>query len=140
MKKLVDFISESTFTKNGSHMRKNNDIRDELYEYVDKYCDPRDGTSDNVGGAIAGALAYMLGRWRNDGNTCENNNRVKRANRYLCDDTELLMYSEKFSDLERVSYHNYEKYLYDNISVAVDYFEEYPEIFKEKNTYFNLFE
>ena len=140
MKTLVDFISESSFTRNRSHDRRNNDLKDKLYEYVDKYCDSQDGTSDNVGGAIAGALAYMLGRWRNDGDTCDNNDRVKRANKYLCDDTELLMYSEKFSDLTLISVNNYEKSLYANISVALDYFEEHPEIFKEKNTYFNLFE
>ena len=139
MKNLVDFISESMFTRNRSRIRNNNVIKDELYEYVDKYCDSKDGTSDNVGGAIAGALAYMLNKWINGKNTCEDDDSVERANKYLCDDTKLLYYSEHFSDLAYVQPGKYEKLLYTNINVALDYFDEHPEIFKEKNKY-KLFE
>lgn len=139
MKNLVDFISESMFTRNRAHSRRNNALKDKLYEYVDKYCDSHNVTSNNVGGTIAGALAYMLDKWTNGKNTCKDDDSVERANKYLCDDTELLTYSENFSDLSLVSGLNYEKTLYTNINVALDYFDEHPEIFKEKSTY-NLFE
>ncbi len=146
MKSLINFIDEKrqhTLPKLSKEEIQR--IQNELDELYSEYCCKRgqkEGESDNVGGTIVGALMYMLGRWKNDGDTCENNRRIERANDYLCSYINLCKYSYEFSDLSFVTNVNksqYENSLWHNIKVALDYLKENENLFTEKETYFKLF-
>ena len=141
MKQLYNFILER-YSKNlinekltlNNQSKLKTDYIKKLFSLYDKYCD-RYGNSDNVGGVIVGGLCYILHKWNNDGEPCDNNKTSKRVNNYILNDT----YVTGYTDLTQVSYNNYEKALYKNIEIVIDYLDSHDELFnKPNNGYFTL--
>jgi len=114
---------------------------DELNSLYDTYCcirGQKQGESDNVGGTIVGILMYMLGKFYNDGLTCENSSKISWVNDYLCCKTDLTDYKE-FINLGRCPRKYYEKCLWVNINIALKYLRANKDLFLKPETQFYLF-
>ena len=130
-KQLYESIMKDVSKIIKKHLNENNNIN-KLYSYT--YCDNY-GNSDTVGGVIIGGLCYILNRWNNDGEPCEDNDKSIRINNYIINDT----YISDYIDLTQVSYNNYENALYKNIEIVLNYLDEHKELFnKPNNGYFTL--
>ena len=115
------------------HLNESNNYINKLYNLCNQYCD-RYGNSDTVGGVIVGGLCYILNRWNNNGDTCDNN-KCKRVNNYIINDVVI----RNYIDLTQVSYNNYGNALYKNIEIVLDYLDEHNELYNEPNNgYFTL--